>query len=331
MTLPVSGAISFNNINVELGVSGTTQASLGQTSYRNLAGVASGAISMSNFYGKANQFAFTISSNQTNANLRTLAVNAGWNQSSKVVATVNSGVYIYSTSTGTPGLTINGSFPGGVELVNNGYIMGQGGYGGGYMGGNYSPSAGGNAVSLGVNVTVTNNSYIGGGGGGGGHSTYGGGSYMPGGGGGAGGGRGGDTQSSSVGGAGGGVGSSGSDGGSASAWKSQTGGGGGGGRIMPGSGGAAGNPSGSVTGKGGGAGGGGGAYTGGTATGAGGSGGNAGGSGSGVYGQGGGGGWGASGGNAPYGTGGAAGGKCVALNGYSVTWAATGTRYGAIS
>lgn len=57
MTLPASGPISFNNINVELGVAGTTQASLGQASYRSLAGVASGAISMSNFYGKANTVA----------------------------------------------------------------------------------------------------------------------------------------------------------------------------------------------------------------------------------------------------------------------------------
>jgi hypothetical protein len=65
-------------------------------------------------------FLFTISSNQTNANLRTLAVSAGWDQNSKVTATINSNIYVYSTSTGTPGLTINGSFPGGVELVNNG-------------------------------------------------------------------------------------------------------------------------------------------------------------------------------------------------------------------
>lgn len=53
MTLPSSGPISFNAINVELGQAGTTTASLGQTSYRNLAGVASGAISLSNFYGKS--------------------------------------------------------------------------------------------------------------------------------------------------------------------------------------------------------------------------------------------------------------------------------------
>jgi hypothetical protein len=54
MALQSSGAISFNNINVELGVAGTTSASLNQSSYRTLAGVASGAISMSNFYGKSN-------------------------------------------------------------------------------------------------------------------------------------------------------------------------------------------------------------------------------------------------------------------------------------
>lgn len=179
MTLPASGPISFNDINVELGVSGTTQASLGQASYRTLAGVASGAISMSNFYGKANAFAFTISTNQTNANLRTLAVNAGWNQSTKVIATVDSGVYISSNSTGTPALTINGSFPGGVELVNSGYIVGMGGAGGAGgildFGLGFPPvtngvagSGGGLALSVSSAVTITNNQTIGGGGGGGG-------------------------------------------------------------------------------------------------------------------------------------------------------------------
>ena len=61
MALQSSGAISFNNINVELGVSGTTSASLNQSSYRTLAGVASGAISMSNFYGKSNGGSFSVS------------------------------------------------------------------------------------------------------------------------------------------------------------------------------------------------------------------------------------------------------------------------------
>jgi hypothetical protein len=179
MTLPASGPISFNNINVELGVSGTTQASLGQTSYRTLAGVASGQISMSNFYGKANQFAFTISTNQTNANLASLATAAGWNGTSKVVATIGSGIYVYSTSTGTPALTISGSFPGGVELINSGLIYGMGGaggVGGGFNGSSYTnPSAGsvgGNALTVSVAVSITNNGTISGGGGGGGGGGY---------------------------------------------------------------------------------------------------------------------------------------------------------------
>lgn len=54
MTLQSSGAISFANINTELGVSSTTTRSLNDSASRTLAGVASGAISMSNFYGKSN-------------------------------------------------------------------------------------------------------------------------------------------------------------------------------------------------------------------------------------------------------------------------------------
>jgi len=176
MTLPVSGPISFNAINVELNVAGTTTANINQASYRALAGVPSGTISLSNFYGKTNEFLFTIGSNQTNANLRTLAVNAGWNQISRVVATINGGVYVSANSTGTPGLTVDGSFPNGVELVNNGFIIGMGGNGGagadGMTGESVTSgnpgSAGGPALVASVGVAVRNNGTIGGGGGGGG-------------------------------------------------------------------------------------------------------------------------------------------------------------------
>lgn len=54
MTLQSSGAISLANINTELGRSSTATISLGETAVRNLAGVASGAISLSNLYGKSN-------------------------------------------------------------------------------------------------------------------------------------------------------------------------------------------------------------------------------------------------------------------------------------
>jgi len=365
MTLPVSGALSVNAINVELGSAGTTTASLGQASYRSLAGVASGAISMSNFYGKtkpSTNFSFSIASNQTNANLRSLAVSAGWDGTASVTATVNSGVYVYSTSTSTAGLTIDGSWPGGVTLVNNGYIMGMGGFGASNNIGSTIlnlPQAGGSAISLGVNATITNNSYIGGGGGGGG--AYSGGTspynyYFSSGGGGAGGGDGGTTNyyQPAVGGTGGSVGSSGTNG---SIWYDTSGkapllgaGAGGGGRIFPGTGGQGYDGSSTVqAGTGGGAGGGGGGtWSGyyGPTTGQAGNGGSAGAAGadaednrvSGFYcNGGGGGGWGASGGSGPYWGGnilfstGAVGGKAIALNGFSATRNGSGTTYGAVS
>lgn len=334
MTLPVSGALSMSAINAEFGRGNNLNSYRGTTWFTDAGAsgtFSSGAISMSEFYGKrptSPTFSFTISSNQVNANLRTLAVNAGWNQSSAVVATIASNVYIYSNSTGTPGLTINGSWPGGLELVNNGFVMGQGGAGGSGAAG-VGGAAGGPAISLGVSCSIRNNSYIGGGGGGGASGSQ---SFATGGGGGAGGGNGGANGYGLAGGAGGGPGSLGLDGGQNFSGKSGTAGsGGGGGRVMPGSGGLGGgvSPNGNMLGVGGGAGGGGGRTSsfgnpGGTGGSAGNVGGNANSAGAG------GGGWGASGGTSTPRAGGA-GGRAVQLNGFSVTWLATGTRYGAIS
>ena len=53
MTLPVSGAISLNNVNVELGLSGTASINMGSAAVRGLFGVAPGAITMANGYGKS--------------------------------------------------------------------------------------------------------------------------------------------------------------------------------------------------------------------------------------------------------------------------------------
>lgn len=54
MTLPASGQISLNQVNVELGNSGTAQIDMGSSAVRGLFGVASGAIDMADGYGKAN-------------------------------------------------------------------------------------------------------------------------------------------------------------------------------------------------------------------------------------------------------------------------------------
>lgn len=53
MTLPASGAISMNQVNVELGAAGTTQRSLNDSAVRTLFGKASGQISMSDGWGKS--------------------------------------------------------------------------------------------------------------------------------------------------------------------------------------------------------------------------------------------------------------------------------------
>lgn len=358
MPLPSSGPLSMAQINAEFGRGNNLNAYRGTTYYTSGGGpftFSSGAISFSDFYGTqatSPTFSFSITSNQDRANLRSLAVAAGWNGTSAVVATLNAGVYIYSTVVGTAALTIDGSWPGGVTLVNNGFIMGMGGTGGGttYNGStytqNYLISAGSNAINLGVSCTIQNNSYIGGGGGGGASNlgAFAVGGY--GGGGGAGGGTGATYNNNGTvtnGPVGGGPGSSGSDGPSVNSSGS-------GGRIMPGADSVntatAGTPAATATSIGGGAGNtgsasGSGASTSGTSFSSVGRGGTAGGSGSIIAGYsygsvviagGGGGGYGASGGSS-YGQGnpGAAGGKCVHLNGYSVTWSATGTRYGAIS
>lgn len=56
--MSIGGSTSTRSINLELGRAAGATSSLGETALRTLAGVSSGAISISNFYGKAN---FTVS------------------------------------------------------------------------------------------------------------------------------------------------------------------------------------------------------------------------------------------------------------------------------
>jgi len=52
-TMSIGGTTTDRSINLELGRSATATSSMGETDLRTLAGVASGAISMSDFYGKS--------------------------------------------------------------------------------------------------------------------------------------------------------------------------------------------------------------------------------------------------------------------------------------
>lgn len=243
MTTP-SGQISLNDVNVELGFAGTTLITMNQSDVRTLAGVGGSGtpISMQNLQGKSNRVAisYTYSSNTTNASLNLSGLGGYSAGKTDFTITVDSGVYVYSTSTGTYALNLSGATTGDtVTIVNNGYIMGMGGAGGfntdssGGAGGSGGPAIN---LGIGVNPTITNTSgYIGGGGGAGGAGNFGNNYASSGGGGGAGGGAGGSVIQAS-GGAGGGPGATGSGGGGS---VYQTAGGGGGGRILPGSGGAA--------------------------------------------------------------------------------------------
>ena len=299
MALQTSGAISLNDIHVEAGGSSGSQATINDTDIRGLISKASGAqMSFSEWYGASASQSFTISSNQTNLNLASWLSSNGWDGTSTAIVTINSGVWIYSTSTSNYGLEITSTLNGKLQLLNYGKIIGKGGVG--FANGTDSRYVSGNGengqaairnTATGISITNYSGAYIAGGGGGGG-----GGAIFAGGGGG---------------GAGGGLNASGSEGarrsgpdsgfgGGAGGEGGSNGGGGGGGRILPGVGGSGRNgPNG-------------------------GSGGNAGGS-SGSY-AGGGGGWGASGGNGSSNSGGSGGAAISSTQTYTLS--NSGTIYG---
>jgi hypothetical protein len=345
MPINTSGPVSLGggtagvSIAAELGVGATTQISLNDANVRSLAGVPSGAIIMpTNFYGKPSGFTATISTSQSDFNLRTWALANGWNGTSPASITIASGVYIWSNTAGTPALTTGSPWAGGLTIINNGFIIGRGGNGA--TGRNTAGASGSVGISLGVSCSITNNNYICGGGGGGSTND---GNQGGGGGGGAGGANGGNgygAGTNRAGATGGAIGVAGANGVITSAFN-QSSGGGGGGRVLPGT------RNGTTESQGGGAG-----------------------ANSGLFraingithapfssGAGGGGGWGAAGGRGSFldggvvtvglggnsdgvggnssgtlsGPAGGVGGRSVALNGFTVTWTVTGIRWGAIS
>lgn len=197
MTIRSSGALPFTEIENEFSdtaphslsefYAGGSSVPSGTTDGSGNAIPSSGTIKFSDFYNTSNAFAFTISTTQADANLRTLAIAAGWNASAPVTATIASGVSLYASSTSTYGLTINGSWTNGVTLINNGTVVGKGGTGGaGHSATGFpslSPSAqtvaqegtaGGTGMLISVAATLdnTNGRIAGGGGGGGGAGSY---------------------------------------------------------------------------------------------------------------------------------------------------------------
>tara|TARA_B110000858_G_scaffold126709_1_gene144287 strand:+ start:231 stop:1142 length:912 start_codon:yes stop_codon:yes gene_type:complete len=159
MAITSSGQISINDIMTELSISGQT--ALNDEDVRGLIDKASGAqMSMSEWYGAANAFAFTVSSAYTTPqDVNTLATAAGWDGTVPIVMTISSGVGFHSNNNSTAALNINVA---NTSIINSGYIAGDGGKSG---------QAGGDAVLISASgVSITNNSgaFLAGGGGSGG-------------------------------------------------------------------------------------------------------------------------------------------------------------------
>ena len=142
---------------------------------------------------------FIITSNKKSTknnvfNLNRWAVDNGWNGQALCKIIIDEGVYIYSDDPSddkVPAMIID-QFPGGLELINKGFIMGRGGNGGSKYSINRSGQAGGDAIHVIGNseIIIDNTQGAIGGGGGGGAPAYNG--ENSGGGGGAGGGWGGN-------------------------------------------------------------------------------------------------------------------------------------------
>lgn len=177
MSLPSSGAISLLQIGNEFGLGFSVNSYFGQF-YFDLGDLtqkffSNTTLAFSDFYGSAKKVIvnYTISSNTANFNplLNTNEYIAGITEFN---ITINSGVYVYSTSPSNPAINISGLTVGdSVTIINNGYIYGAGGQGG--KGGYKSnlPTAGsqgGTAIKTTFPITITNNGTIAGGGGGGG-------------------------------------------------------------------------------------------------------------------------------------------------------------------
>lgn len=177
-----SGQISLSDVNAELNLSPTALITMNDAAVRTLAGVGGSGtvISMQDLQNKSNRVAIplTISTNSYNYDVYT---NRGPTYSagtSDITVTINPGVVVGSTSTGSYAFLVPSAFNPGdtVTVVNNGVIQGRGGdagAGGGNFQAGLGGSVGGAAVYVNRSTTITNNGTLAGGGGGAGGGGFG--------------------------------------------------------------------------------------------------------------------------------------------------------------
>lgn len=125
MTLQSTGAISLGNVATELGRAAGTTTSLGEAAVRNLAGAASGPISMSSLYGKSNESFWHASLGPTVFNYRMLGTDSSGNiyacTSSVVLKWSRDGALLWAK-------TVSGPFFSGGCLDASGNVYLAGGY-----------------------------------------------------------------------------------------------------------------------------------------------------------------------------------------------------------
>lgn len=183
MTTPV-GQIGLSDVNAELGLSPSALITMNDANVRTLAGVGGSGtvISMNDLRGKSNRvtISLTISANTTNYDVYSNRGPSYDPGKSDLTVTINPGVTVYSTSTGSSAFSIPSAFTSGdtITVVNNGVIVGRGGNGGSngpFGAGAAGGGSGGPGLFVQYPTTFTNNNRIaggGGGGGGGGSGTY---------------------------------------------------------------------------------------------------------------------------------------------------------------
>jgi hypothetical protein len=121
---------------------------------------------MGDFYAASAVTAITLTGDHQQINLRSEAVNMGWDGVSALEFIIDTGAVCWSNNTNIAALTTGTDFPAGLTIINKGKIMGRGGNGGNLN--NMNGRVGGPALELEVPVTIDNSQgYIGGGGGGG--------------------------------------------------------------------------------------------------------------------------------------------------------------------
>ena len=164
MAIQNSGPISLADIAAEFG--GSAPHSLSEY-YGAASGIpASGGITMGDFYAASAVTAITLTGDHKEINLRSEAINLGWDGVSALEFVIDTGATCWSDDTNIAALTTGTNFPAGLTITNKGKIMGRGGNGGNLS--NMNGGAGGPALELEVPVTIDNSQgYIGGGGGGG--------------------------------------------------------------------------------------------------------------------------------------------------------------------